>query len=292
MPLCVGINFQPQTQTQKDHFKDIQIHWHVWRSSRQKERWWNRMEQKAEYGNWISKRIIFLSGFIGFVFLGLGLMFWVLIVPAGLFLLVSLYFLYVRYQFSPQGGKVQDRIWGLVLANLDWNGEGRALDIGCGNGPLTIKLAQKYPKARIIGIDHWGKTWEYAKRACEKNAVSEGVSERVTFQKTDAASLPFDDGYFDAAVSNFVFHMVGVAKDKREVVREALRVVKKGGKFSFQDEFLLKPLFGEIDDLLETIRSWGISKVEFVQTRDADFIPRALKLPFILGTIGLINGEK
>ena len=250
------------------------------------------MGEKAEYGNWISKKIIYLSGFLGFLFLGLGLMFWVLIIPAVLFLLVSVYFLYVRRQFSPQGGNVQDRVWTLVLANLDWNGEGRALDIGCGNGALTVKLAQKYTKAQIIGIDYWGKKWEYSKNVCERNALIEGVSERVTFQKANALSLPFDDGYFDAAVSNFVFHMIGKSKDKRKVVREALRVVKKGGKFSFQDEFLVKQLFGEIDDLVETIKSWGISKVEFVQTRDADFIPRALKLPFILGTIGIIRGQK
>jgi ubiquinone/menaquinone biosynthesis C-methylase UbiE len=180
----------------------------------------------------------------------------------------------------------------LVLANLDWNGEGRALDIGCGNGALTIKLAQQYPKALIIGIDYWGKTWEYSKKICERNAIIEGVSERVVFKKANALSLPFDDGYFDAVVSNFVFHMVGKAKDKRGVIREALRVVKKGGEFSFQDEFLLKQLYGNMDDLIETIKSWGIYKVEFVQTRDTDFIPRALKLPFILGTIGLIKGTK
>ena len=250
------------------------------------------MGEKAEYGNWVSKRIICLSGFLGFVFLGLGLIFWVLIIPAVLFLLVFVYFLYVRYQFSPQGGNLQDHIWKLVLANLDWNGEGRALDIGCGNGALTIKLAQQYPTAQIIGIDCWGKTWEYSKKICEKNAMIEGVGERVAFQKANALSLPFDDGYFDAVVSNFVFHMVGKAKDKRGVVREALRVVKKGGEFSFQDEFLLKQLYGDMDDLIETIKSWGISKVEFVQTRDADFIPRALKLPFILGTVGVIRGEK
>jgi SAM-dependent methyltransferase len=250
------------------------------------------MAAKAEYGNWISKRLIYLSGFVGFVFLGFVLIFWIMIIPAVLFLLVSLYFLFTRYQFSPQGGNVQDHIWTLVLANLNWNGEGKALDIGCGNGSLTIKLAQKYTKAQIIGIDSWGKNWEYSKNTCERNAEIEGVSKRVAFQKASALSLPFDDGYFDAAVSNFVFHMVGNTKDKREIVREALRVVKKGGKFSFQDEFLIKPLFGDIDNLIKTIKSWGISKVEFVKTRDADFIPRALKLPFILGNIGLISGEK
>jgi ubiquinone/menaquinone biosynthesis C-methylase UbiE len=250
------------------------------------------MGEKAEYGNLVSKRIIFLSGFSGFVFLGLGFMFWGLVIPAVLFLLVSVYFMYVRYQFSPQGGNVQDRIWTLVLANLDWNGEGQALDIGCGNGALTIKLAQKWARARVVGIDYWGKNWEYSKNACERNAEIEGVSERVTFQKANALSLPFDDCYFDAVVSNFVFHTVGKSIDKREVIREALRVVKKGGTFCFQDEFLVKQLFGDVDDLIETINSWGISKAEFVQTRDADFIPRALKLPFILGTIGLIRGQK
>jgi len=187
---------------------------------------------------------------------------------------------------------VQDRIWTLVLANLDWNGEGKALDIGCGNGALTNKLAQKYPKAHVTGIDYWGKRWEYSKNICDRNAEIEGVSERVTFQKASAVLLPFDDGYFDAAVSNFVFHEVSDAKDKRELIREVLRVVKKGGKFSFQDEFLFKQLFGDIDDLIETIKSWGITKVEFVQTRDADVIPQTLKLPFILGSMGLIHGEK
>ena len=252
----------------------------------------SQVKTKPEYGNWVPKRMIYLSGFVGLVFLGLGFLFWVLAVPAVLFFLVAAYFIYARYQFSLQGGKVQDRVWGLVLENLDWNGEGKALDIGCGNGALAIKLAKKHPKAQVTGIDYWGKRWEYSKSMCERNAELEGVNGRMTFQKASAVALPFDDGYFDATVSNFVFHEVSDAKDKREVIREALRVVKKGGKFSFQDEFLVKQFYGDTKDLVETIKSWGISKVEFVQTRDADFIPKALKLSFMLGSIGIIKGEK
>jgi ubiquinone/menaquinone biosynthesis C-methylase UbiE len=166
------------------------------------------------------------------------------------------------------------------------------LDIGCGNGALTIKFAQKCPRARVVGIDYWGKRWEYSKDACERNAKIEGVSERVTFKKASATSLPFCDGYFDAVVSNFVFHEVSDAKDKRELIREALRVVRKGGAFAFQDEFLIKQFWGDPDDLVAVVRGWGTNKVEFVRTRDADFIPRALRIPFILGAIAIIAGNK
>ena len=247
---------------------------------------------EPNYGNWISKRLIYSSGTLGIVFSLLTVVFWVFAIPAVLFLAVAAYFWYGRYLFSSKGRNVQQQVWNLIITNLDWNGEGKALDIGCGNGSLTINLARKFSKAQIWGIDYWGKRWEYSKSMCERNAELEGVNGRMTFQKASAVALPFDDGYFDATVSNFVFHEVSDAKDKREVIREALRVVKKGGKFSFQDEFLVKQFYGDTKDLVETIKSWGISKVEFVQTRDADFIPQALKLPFMLGSMGIIKGEK
>jgi hypothetical protein len=41
-----------------------------------------------------------------------------------------------------------------------------------------------------------------------------------------------------------------------------------------------------------TIRSLGIAEVEFVETRNAPFIPAALKLPFMVGRIAIIKGEK
>lgn len=83
--------------------------------------------------------------------LGSTLLFLFLVIPAVLFFLVVAFFAYGRYKLSPAGGNVQDHIWELVLAHLDWNGEGQALDIGCGNGALTIKLAQKCTKARVVG---------------------------------------------------------------------------------------------------------------------------------------------
>ena len=118
------------------------------------------------------------------------------------------------------------------------------------------------------------------------------MADRVAFQKANAVDLPFDDGSFDAAVSNFVFHEVRDAKDKRDVLKEALRVVRRGGKFAFQDLFLVKRLYGDMDDLLDQIKRWGIQDVEFVNTSDTGFAPTALKLPFMIGSVGIIRGTK
>lgn len=247
---------------------------------------------KPEYGNWVSKRIIYGALIFGAVFIGMGLFYPMLGVVAVVFFIVAAYFAYARHRFGPGGGDVQGKILGLVLGHLDWDGEGRALDIGCGNGPLVIRLARSYPGSQVIGIDYWGGSWGYSKGMCERNAEIEGVAGRVSFQKASASSLPFEDGYFDASVSNLVFHEVKDAADKREVIREGLRVLRKGGKFAFQDLFLLKGTFGDIDELVEAVRSWGVTKVEFIPTRDSQFIPRLLKLPFMVGTIGILFGEK
>jgi len=245
-----------------------------------------------DYGNWVSTRLIWIPGAISLVFMALSLVSPVLAVAAAAALLGFVYFAYARYRFSSRGGNIQAGIQDLVLEYLEWDGRGRAVDIGCGNGPLTVSLAKKYPRAEVIGLDYWGGAWEYSQGVCERNARIEGVAERVTFQKASAAALPFADGTFDAAVSNLVFHEVRGVKDKKELIREALRVVRKGGSFVFQDLFLWKVVYGETDDLVETIRGWGIEKVDLVNTSRAEFIPRGLKLPFMVGTMGLLHGRK
>jgi len=248
--------------------------------------------EKPDYGNWVPKKWLYISGVPGLLFLWLTLMLPVLMIGAVIFFTLFGYFAYARNRFSPNGGNVQAQIQDLVLSRLDWDGEGKMLDIGWGNARLTIKAVRKYPHAQVTGIDYWGGVWEYSLGVCERNAELEGVAERVTFQQASASALPFEDGAFDAAVRNLVFHEVRDAKDKRYVIKEALRAVKKGGAFAFQDLFLLKRIYSKVDDLLETIRSWGIESVDFANTSDSDFIPRALKLPFMVGTIGILYGKK
>lgn len=216
----------------------------------------------------------------------------VLWVGAGVMLITFAFLTYVSYQFSDRGGGIQRRLWNLVIDHLYCDHRGQVLDIGTGNGSLALLLAAKYPDVQVTGIDTWGAAWEYSQLVCVQNAVAMGVSQRTRFQKASASNLPFEEGAFDAAISHFVFHEVADASDKRTVIREALRVIRKGGAFAFQDMFLDRELYGDIDSLLDTIRSWGIEEVEFVDTRTMLSLPLLLRHPRVVGKAALIYGRK
>ena len=248
--------------------------------------------QSLVYGNWVSKRLLYIFGIPSVIMGALSIVVPLLIVPALVFLFCFLYFIYARYMFSPSGGNVQLRVQDLVLEHLEWGGTGKVIDIGCGNGRLSIEVAKKFPDAEVTGIDYWGGVWEYGKAICDQNAAIEGVSSHVKFERASAVSLPFDDDSFDVVVSNLVFHEIHSISDKKDLIAEALRVLRKGGTFVIQDLFLWKRIYGEVDELLATIRGWGLEDVHFERTCEKEFIPRALKLPFMVGTVGLLHGTK
>ena len=251
-----------------------------------------RTAEKLNYGNWVSARLLYMTGVLGGLFAALSLLVPWLAIFAGIFFACFAYFACARWYFSPGGGNIQARIQSLLVDHFELAGAGKVLDIGCGSGAVTIMVAKKYPDAHVTGIDNWGGAWEYSKGVCERNAQIEGVSDRVAFQKASASALPFDDESFDAVISNLTFHEVADTKDKGLLIKEALRVLKKGGVFAFQDLFLWKRVYGEVEDLLGRVRSWGVESVEWINTSQSQFIPKALKLPFMIGTIGILRGRK
>jgi len=248
---------------------------------------------KARYANWIPVRLVAIPGILSLL-LAVGAVFLPYVgIPAGVFAFVSFYFLHARHQFSPRGGDVQARVLDQVLTRLPSGRDVRkVLDIGCGSGALSIAIAKQYPSSVVVGIDLWGPGREYSKHLCEQNAAAEGVASRVSFLRGDAASLPFETETFDLVVSNLVFHEVRGVRDKKRLIQEALRVVKRGKWFVFQDLFRWRAVYGRSDALLDVIRSWGIDQVELVDTTASAVIPTALKLPFMLGSVGVLHGRK
>jgi SAM-dependent methyltransferase len=247
----------------------------------------------VDYGNWVSRKLVIVPAILGLGCAIAATWSWWLLLPTGVFLLASAYFTYARWAFSPAGCGIQNRMLGLLLSRLSAiDEEATVLDIGCGSGALAIRIAREHPNVRTLGIDTWGSNWGFSKGCSESNAQAEGVADRVSFEEGDAVSLPFDDGSFDVVVSNFVFHEIHRVKDKRQLLREALRVLKPGGIYVIQDLFLWRRVYGPIEDLIEAVQGWGIEAVEFVDTSQSEFVPTVLKLPFMVGTAGILYGRK
>jgi ubiquinone/menaquinone biosynthesis C-methylase UbiE len=141
-------------------------------------------------------------------------------------------------------------------------------------------------------MDYWGADWEYSKSVCEKNAQIVKVENRVHFQKGDAAKLDFADETFDGAISNLTFHEVKSVPDKRSVLQEALRVVKKGGGFAFIDYFFETKYYGEKSESEAFLKSLNLAEFKFKSLRELIVIPALLNHPKILGKVGIIYGRK
>ena len=256
------------------------------------------METQLEYGNWIRKKILLILGLstlgIGaLAFIPLGSLY--RLIMAFLFVIAFLSFLFPLYSyvmFSQKGGRLQEKVYNLIIQSLGTTVRGRVLDIGSGNGVLAVKLAQQLDGTEVTGMDYWGKDWEYSKRVCEKNARIGGVEDRVHFQKGDAAALEFANDTFDGAISNLTFHEVQSVTDKREVVREALRVVKPHGRFAFVDYFYDAKFYGKAAEFEEYLKGLGLSQFEYKPLQDMIAIPMLLRHPKILGKVGIIYGRK
>jgi precorrin-6B methylase 2 len=258
-------------------------------------------KQTPDFGNWISRKKLYMQGFMVIAFVLLAV--FVPNIPLRIIfafsviicLVAFIHFCRSYYVFSYKGGGLSGKILDMILSYVQWDGKGSVLDIGCGSGALSIKLAKKFPEAKITGIDYWVKKWDYNENQCRKNAVLEGVSDRINFSKGDASQLPFENESFDIVVSNFTFHEVKSVKDKRDVIKEALRVVKQEGRFIFHDLFYMKNLYGEPEEMLTELRSIGISEINIKNTTTLDIIPKFLQTSFIMpgwNGIGIIYGKK
>jgi len=97
------------------------------------------------------------------------------------------------------------------------------LDVGAGTGRLARKVAQRFPGARVVGVDPAPGMVEEARRV--------GGPE---FLVAPAERLPFEEGTFDVAVSTFSFHHW---EDHARGLLEVRRVLRDGGALAVTDAF-------------------------------------------------------
>lgn len=121
---------------------------------------------------------------------------------------------------------------------------GRILDVGAGTALIPITLAKADPTARVLGVDLADHMLELARR----NVDRAGLGDRITLERVDAKGLPFDDGGFDAVLSNTIVHHI---PEPASAMAEMVRMVAPGGVLFVRD--LARPDSLEaLEQLVET----------------------------------------
>ncbi len=100
-------------------------------------------------------------------------------------------------------------------------GDAAVLDVGCGTGEITARLAEAFPRASFVGVDLEQPHLDRAAARCA------AFGSRVRFEVADALALPYDDGSFDFVVCR---HVLQAVPDATRVMTEIRRVLRPGGR--------------------------------------------------------------
>ncbi len=116
-----------------------------------------------------------------------------------------------------------EAIWPQEKAFFERYGLGgpvRILDVGCGTGEITARLAEAFPEAHILGVDLIEEHLARARARCV------GFGARVRIERGNALALDVPGDAFDLAVCR---HLLQVVPAPAGVLGEMIRVTRPGG---------------------------------------------------------------
>jgi ubiquinone/menaquinone biosynthesis C-methylase UbiE len=99
---------------------------------------------------------------------------------------------------------------------------GRLLELGAGDGCMTVPLAQRYPQFTLSGIEIVPLAVELARSRADKAGVD------VDLRQGSVLECPWEDGSFDVLFDGHCLHCI-VLDDRRRFFGEAWRLLRPGG---------------------------------------------------------------
>lgn len=142
------------------------------------------------------------------------------------------------YKWDPYDYHVSSsaqRIWAQeLIKKLNLKGTERILDVGCGDGKITVEMADLLPKGSVIGIDNSQEMIEFA-------IHNYGHIPNVKFKTMDAKNMTFNQE-FDIVFSNACLHWVidhlPVLKGIKQSLKPSSKVLLQMGGFGNAKEIL------------------------------------------------------
>jgi arsenite methyltransferase len=124
-----------------------------------------------------------------------------------------------------------------MLAEREWRGNEKVLDVGCGRGLVAVAAAGRVPSGIVHGIDLWQGADLSANGpdGLLSNAQAAGVENRLKIETGDARALPYSNDSFDVVTSMTAIHNIPDAAGRQAAVAEAWRVLKPGGQLLMFD---------------------------------------------------------
>jgi arsenite methyltransferase len=128
-------------------------------------------------------------------------------------------------------------VWAELLDQLGLRGDERILDMGCGRGAVLLMAAQHLTTGRAIGVDLWrtGDQSGNSADATRRNALAEGVADRIELHTADMMALPLEDNSFDLVVASLAIHNIKGRACRDKAIDEAVRVLRPGGRLMIAD---------------------------------------------------------